>query len=460
MNQSKTVFSKENNSRLFLLCFAVWIHAASSLLAATTLPSAVREFGGGDLIGWAFTLYLLGSILAGSSSALLLNFSGLRSALSAGALIYLVGCLICASSVTMYVVLVGRLLQGVGGGYLVALAFIAIRHWFDPGLMPKVMALISAVWSMSAFAGPLVGGTFSTFGNWRLAFLVVGAQAIIFIILVRKITPKTKISDTKDNKKIPLFRLFLISTSVLMIAFAGINVHLIISPLLCILSLIFFLITLRIDRHEGSLNKTRIFPSNPFSLSTRKGAGLLLILMTSIASQSYMVYGPLLLETIHLITPLIAGYMIAFEAVCWGLAAVVVASIKVPNEGLNIKIGIFSLLIALVGLAFFIENGPIWVILIFGGLQGACFGIMWAFLVKRINESALKNEENITASSIPTIQQVGFAFGAALTGVVANAFGLGAEVSVSSAKAASFWMFICFIPFALISCIAGMRLAR
>ena len=245
-----------------------------------------------------------------------------------------------------------------------------------------------------------------------------------------------------------------------MIAFAGINVHLIISPLLCILSLIFFLITLRIDRHEGSLNKTRIFPSNPFNLSTRKGAGLLLILMTSIASQSYMVYGPLLLETIHLITPLIAGYMIAFEAVCWGLAAVVVASIKVPNEGLNIKIGIFSLLIALVGLAFFIENGPIWVILIFGGLQGACFGIMWAFLVKRINESALENEENITASSIPTIQQVGFAFGAALTGVIANAFGLGSEVSVSSAKAASFWMFICFIPFALIACIAGIRLAR
>ena len=239
MHQSKTVFSKENNSRLFLLCFAVWIHAASSLLAATTLPSAVREFGGGDLIGWAFTLYLLGSILAGSSSALLLNFSGLRSALSAGALIYLVGCLICASSVTMYVVLVGRLLQGVGGGYLVALAFIAIRHWFDPGIMPKVMALISAVWSMSAFAGPLVGGTFSTFGNWWLAFLVVGTQAIIFIILARKITPKTKISDTKDNKKIPLFRLFLISSSVLMIAFAGINVHLLLSPLLFILSPIF-----------------------------------------------------------------------------------------------------------------------------------------------------------------------------------------------------------------------------
>ena len=85
--------------------------------------------------------------------------------------------------------------------------------------------------------------------------------------------------------------------------------------------------------------------------------------------------------------------MIAFEAVCWGLAAVLVASIKIPNEGLNIKIGIFLLLIALVGLESFIENGPIWLILIFGGIQGACFGIMWALIVKRINESALESEK-------------------------------------------------------------------
>ena len=88
---------------------------------------------------------------------------------------------------------------------LVALAFIAIRHWFDPGLMPKVMALISAVWSMSAFAGPLVGGTFSTFGNWRLAFLVVAAQAIIFIILARKITPKAQVIHNGSSKKFHYF---------------------------------------------------------------------------------------------------------------------------------------------------------------------------------------------------------------------------------------------------------------
>ena len=200
MVSSKNLFTKENNSKLLLLGFAVWIHAASSLLAATTLPSAVREFGGGDLIGWAFTLYLLGSILAGSSSALLLNFSGIRLALSIGAAIYLLGCLICSASPNIYVILIGRLTQGFGGGFLVALAFIVIRYWFEPNLMPKVMALISVIWSMSAFAGPLIGGTFATFGDWRLAFLFVGIQALVFIFLVRLITPDAKIINRSRNR--------------------------------------------------------------------------------------------------------------------------------------------------------------------------------------------------------------------------------------------------------------------
>ena len=460
MVSSKNLFTKENNSKLLLLGFAVWIHAASSLLAATTLPSAVREFGGGDLIGWAFTLYLLGSILAGSSSALLLNFSGIRLALSIGAAIYLLGCLICSASPNIYVILIGRLTQGFGGGFLVALAFIAIRYWFDPNLMPKVMALISVIWSMSAFAGPLVGGTFATFGDWRLAFLFVGIQAFIFILLVKLITPDAKIINRSGNKEIPLVRLTLIFCSVLLIAFAGINVNRLVSPLLCILSIILFLIALALDNMDGDSKKARLFPSKPFDISKRKGAGLILILFASISSQSYMVYGPILLETIHFITPLTAGYMIAFEAVCWGLAALAITWIKEPNESLHIRIGVFTLLLSLIGLAFSINNGPIWLILIFGGMQGASFGVMWAFIVKRVNESSLEDEQNITASAIPTVQQVGFAFGAAFTGLIANYFGLGNDLSVVIAESTAPWMFLCFIPLTFFVIIAGMRLSR
>ena len=35
-----------NLARISILCLGVWLHAASSMLVATTLPRAVNEFGG------------------------------------------------------------------------------------------------------------------------------------------------------------------------------------------------------------------------------------------------------------------------------------------------------------------------------------------------------------------------------------------------------------------------------
>ena len=58
----------------------------SSMLVATTLPRAVIDIGGHQLIGWAFSLYQLGSIVAGAASALLVARFGLRGAMIAAAI--------------------------------------------------------------------------------------------------------------------------------------------------------------------------------------------------------------------------------------------------------------------------------------------------------------------------------------------------------------------------------------
>ena len=41
---------------LVLVCLAVWLHAADSLIVATMLPSIVNEVGGAALVGWAVAL--------------------------------------------------------------------------------------------------------------------------------------------------------------------------------------------------------------------------------------------------------------------------------------------------------------------------------------------------------------------------------------------------------------------
>ena len=56
----REVLAREHLPRLLVLCLAVWLHAANTMLAATTLPEAVGEIGGLRLISWAFSLYLMG----------------------------------------------------------------------------------------------------------------------------------------------------------------------------------------------------------------------------------------------------------------------------------------------------------------------------------------------------------------------------------------------------------------
>lgn len=452
----RVLFQKGVGVRLAVLCLGVWLHAASSMLAATTLPSAVREFGGGEFIGWAFALYLLGSILAGSATGLLVKLTELRHALTLTAGFYLVGSAVCAIAPEMLTILAGRFLQGIGGGFLVALTYVALTRWFDRALMPALMALVSAVWSMSAFCGPVIGGTFSTYGQWRMAFWVFVAQALIFIVLTLMVMPREDAETPGGKVRFPIKRLIVLSASILSVAFAGIYLDIVYSSVLSILAVILLWATFWID---GKCSTGRMFPTKPLSIIRPVGAGLLFILMASIATMSFLVYGPILLETLYGVTPLSAGYIVAVESVSWGLAAVIVSGKLARFETTLIRCGSITISLGLLGFAVFMRSGHLWVIVMCAVAQGAGFGMMWGFVVKRITVNALPEERDVTSSIIPTIQQIGFAFGAAAAGIVANASGFAGVVTESAADYAATWIFATFLPFAILATVAAWRLS-
>ena len=131
--------------QLLTLCLAIWLHAANSMLTATTLPAAVGEIGGLRLISWAFALYLMGSIVAATAISACVASYGLRRTMVASTLLYTLGCAICAAAPTMPVLLVGRTVQGLGGGALVALVYIAQDRFFPNRMVPRIIACLSVV---------------------------------------------------------------------------------------------------------------------------------------------------------------------------------------------------------------------------------------------------------------------------------------------------------------------------
>lgn len=99
------------------------------------------------------TLFVVASILGSALSARLLSGYGARSAYLVASLFFIVGAALCALAPSMPVMLIGRTVQGFGGGLIFALSYAMINLVFEQRLWPRAMALISAMWGIATWWG-------------------------------------------------------------------------------------------------------------------------------------------------------------------------------------------------------------------------------------------------------------------------------------------------------------------
>ena len=451
------ILDRQHLPLLLTLCLAMWLHATNTLLTATTMPSAVEELGGLNLIGWTFVLYLTGSILAGSASSMLVVRHGLRTTMISAALMYVAGSVVCATAGNMPVVLVGRTLQGLGGGCLVGTVFIAQSRFFQPEHVPRVIAMISVVWMLATFASPMIGGAFSTWADWRYAFWAFAVQAVLLAVIIRLMMPASASNSNRSTARLPVIRLGLLVMAILMISVAGIEFRTALSPMLVISGVACMVIFAYRDAHCES---DRMFPRSIADLRHQFASGILTILLLCLSIMSLSTYGPFILIELHGMTPFTAGLILMLESLAWGIMALTFSSTPSKHEHLLIRFGSALVLIGLVACAITFPDGPIWVIAVSAMIPTGGFGMMWGFIIKRIQEISPNDEKDRISSLIPITQQMGFALGAAICGLLANALGLVAGLSVASIQLVAFWIFAGFIPLALCGNLTAWRFSQ
>ncbi|SPY94190.1 MFS-family transporter [Proteus mirabilis] len=145
------------------------------LMSISPLPPYLllfRDIGGLNLYAWNTTVFILASILSSALTSRLLILLAPRNSYLFATLCFLVGSIICATAPSMPILLVGRFIQGAGGGMLLALAYSLVRVMFPQPLWSRAMALMSSMWGISTLLGPALGGIFAEYNIWRGAFLV------------------------------------------------------------------------------------------------------------------------------------------------------------------------------------------------------------------------------------------------------------------------------------------------
>ena len=111
------------------------------------------------------------------------------------------------------------------------------------------------------------------------------------------------------------------------------------------------------------------------------------------------------------------------------------------------------------GFAYTVPAGSIPLILLCALLQGGGFGIAWPFLTRVIVASAKDSEQTIASAAVPTMQRIGYAVGAALTGIVANASGFSEGLNREAAASVASWLFLAFLPLGIVGCLAALRIS-
>ena len=163
---------------LIVLIVLIVLIAFEAMAAATAMPVAVRSLNGLAAYSWAFNGFLVAGLLAMVVSGEVCDQGGPKRPVVVGVALFVAGLVVAGLATSMPVFVLGRAIQGLGGGAVIVAVYVVVGRSYDPGLRPRVFAAMSAAWVLPSIVGPVAAGAVADHLTWRLVFLGVPVLAL------------------------------------------------------------------------------------------------------------------------------------------------------------------------------------------------------------------------------------------------------------------------------------------
>ncbi len=162
----------------------VFLAATQALAVTTVMPIVSDDLDGDALYAVAFAGTLATSVIGMVAVGAWSDRSGPRGPLYASVALFVAGLVIAGLAPTMPVLVVGRLIQGLGtGGQTVAL-YVVVARVYPPHLHGRVFAAFSAAWVIPSLIGPFLAGAVTEYLHWRWVFLGVAVLTLVAFAMV------------------------------------------------------------------------------------------------------------------------------------------------------------------------------------------------------------------------------------------------------------------------------------
>lgn len=196
-------------TRGFLLAFSsICIITLAAALDATSLSIAlpiITEKLKGTAIEafWSGTSFLLTSAVFQPVIAGLSHVFGRKELMFASIVFFFVGSVVAALAENFTMMLVGRSIQGIGGGGIMSLGEILVTDLVPLAARGAWFGYLGSMWAIGSVTGPLMGGAFAQNISWRWIFwinvpiIAVGTVAIAMFLRLNR-TPGELIEKVKN----------------------------------------------------------------------------------------------------------------------------------------------------------------------------------------------------------------------------------------------------------------------
>ncbi|MGA1837215.1 MDR family MFS transporter [Herbiconiux sp. 11R-BC] len=408
--------------RNILLVFAglmvtMLLASLDQTIFGTALPTIVGELNGVDHMLWVTTAYVLASTITLPIYGKLGDLIG-RKGLFIGAIgLFMIGSVVGGLAPDMTWLILGRAVQGLGGGGLMILSQAIIADVVPARERGKYMGIMGGVFALSSVAGPLLGGWFTDSIGWRWAFwmnIPLGLLAIVSAVAFLRLPKGAQRKPRLDVAGMGL--LAIASTCLVLLTTWGGTTYDWNSPVILgliagtVLAGVLFVMTER--RAAEPIMPLHLFRDRNFLLTT--GAGLII----GIAMFGALAYLPTYLQMVTGVNATDAGLlMIPLMAAL--LVTSIVSGQIVSRTGRYRVLPIIGT--AVVGVALLLLSTmtpalPVWILCCFLAVMGIGLGMSMQILILIVQNSFPVSEVGTATASNNYFRQIGASLGTAIVG--------------------------------------------
>jgi len=180
-----------------VVIFGAFMSILDQTIVNIAIPRLQNAFGA-DLnsVQWVLTAYILTQGVVTPTTAFFANRLGTKRFYILALAVFTAGSALCGLAWSLPVLIIFRVLQGVGGAALFPLAITLLYREFPPHQRGLASGLLGIAALLAPAVGPTLGGYFVTYVNWQLIFFVnvpIGIVGVLLaVILLREVQAETR----------------------------------------------------------------------------------------------------------------------------------------------------------------------------------------------------------------------------------------------------------------------------